>query len=373
MNHFMAMLAVAIVAASGGFGQQKPDPVATLQGTKERLLADLKRMPRYTCVQTITRTYYDLRRAAHGSSCSDLIRARRSKRNASSAFGWDRLRLEVAWVDGNNMYSWVGAPSFANDNLDKLAGEGPLASGDFGSLVREILLHATVAFEREQFIDGKHVLEYSYDMPVEKSTYNIKTSEGEQPIQYDGTLLLNPETQDLVNVTMRMGNLPRSISTCAADTETSYERTLIHDRLVLIPRQTQLDIVSVSGTESMGDTKFTNCREYASTIRFLPDGSKTSITQQPAISAHDESPTLPAGLPFEARITTTVDSDIAAAGDPIEAVLLSPIRSSNHKAVLAPAGTRIHGRLSNFRWRSKPVTKYELTLRFESVEINGRK
>jgi hypothetical protein len=97
----------------------------------------------------------------------------------------------------------------------------------------------------------------------------------------------------------------------------------------------------------------------------------SSTRQESTIPAHDEATTLPAGLPFDARIITAVDSDTAAAGDPIEAVLLSPIRS-NHKAVIAPAGARIHGRLTNVRWRSKPAMKYELTVRFESIEINGR-
>jgi len=176
----------------------------------------------------------------------------------------------------------------------------------------------------------------------------------------------------VVDLTMRIANLPHNSSACAANTETSYERISIHNRLILIPRQTQLDILSASGTESTSKTEFTNCREYASTIRFLPDGPTNSTGQGTTIPAHDETTTLPAGLPFDARIITSVDSDTAAAGDPIEAVLLSPIRN-DHKAVLAPAGARIHGRLTNVRWRSKPLMKYELTVRFEFVEINGRK
>jgi len=172
-------------------------------------------------VQTVTRTYYDARPGAHGSSCSALITARTTRKRELAAFGWDRLRLEVAWVEGNNVYSWVGEPRFANDNLEKLAGEGPLGSGDFGALLREILLQAIIDFEREQFINGRHLLEYSYNMPVEKSSYNIKTSDGQQPIAYNGTLLLDPETQDLVNLTIRMANLPHSSSACAATTEIS--------------------------------------------------------------------------------------------------------------------------------------------------------
>src|SRR5438128_6163193 len=119
-----AVVVLVIVLGVAGFGQQAIDPIVAVQHTRERLLADLDRMPRYTCVQTITRTYYDARSRSRGSSCSALIATAGKRR--PPAFAWDRLRLEVAWVNGTNVFSWVGAPRFANNNLEKLAGEGPL-------------------------------------------------------------------------------------------------------------------------------------------------------------------------------------------------------------------------------------------------------
>jgi hypothetical protein len=208
-------------------------------------------------------------------------------------------------------------------------------------------------------------------MPVEKSTYKVKTSDGRIPIAYRGTLLLDPETQDLAGLTVQVANFPRSSSACQATSEITYGRISVHERLTLIPRQTRLDVVNVSGTESMSETKFANCREYASTVRLLLDGSNGSTGRQAADSAGKPPTTLPAGLQFDARITTPFDSDTAAAGDPIEAVLRSPIRGNN-RAVLAPTGARIHGRLTEVRWRSKPVAKYEITVRLESVEVEGR-
>jgi len=79
-------------------------------------------------------------------------------------------------VNGSNVFSWVGAPGFADDNIETLAGNGPLGSGDFGFFFREILLRTTLDFRREQVVDGRRLLEYSYDMPLEKSTYRVKDS-----------------------------------------------------------------------------------------------------------------------------------------------------------------------------------------------------
>jgi hypothetical protein len=369
--HIKAVVLLALVLGLAGFGQQAPDPIATLRHTRERLLADLDRMPRYTCVQTITRTYYDARSRLHGSSCSALI-ANNARKHTPSAFGWDRLRLEVAWVNGNNVFSWVGAPRFANDNLEKLAGDGPLGSGDFGVLLHEILLRTTLDFQREQVINGKRLLEYSYDMPLEKSTYKVKTSDGWTPIPYGGTLLIDPEAADLARLTIHIPKLPPSSSACQATNELTYGRTSIHDRLVLIPRDTRLDIINISGTESQSQTSFANCREYAATVRVLLDDSQsTSGTQAVTPSAAASPAPLPAGLQFDARIITPIDSDTAAAGDPIEAVLRSPLHGKN-KAVIAPVGVRIHGRLTNVRWRSKPTSNLEIAARFESIEIDGR-
>src|SRR5258708_3918011 len=65
------------------------------------------------------------------------------------------------------------------------------------------------------------------------------------------------------------------------------------------------------------------------------------------------------------------DSDQAAAGDPIETVLLSTLHGRN-KAVIARAGVRLHGHLSGVRWRAAPEPNYQITVRLESIELDGR-
>src|SRR5262249_7951855 len=146
-----------------------------------------------------------------------------------------------------------------------------------------------------------------------------------------------------------------SPASCQATNEIAYARTSIHDRLVLIPREARLDGINVSGAESVSQTVFTNCREYASTTRlFFPPPQRVAGPPVMTQAAAQSPAPLPAGLLFDARIMTLIDSDTSAAGDPIEAVLRSPIHGKN-RAVVAAAGARIHGRLSDVRWRSKPA------------------
>jgi hypothetical protein len=68
---------------------------------------------------------------------------------------------------------------------------------------------------------------------------------------------------------------------------------------------------------------------------------------------------------------TPLDSGTSAAGDPVEAVLRSPIRAATGK-VLAAAGAHLHGRLARFTGRAADGTQkasYEIGIQFLSIEL----
>jgi hypothetical protein len=360
-------------AQTTGSAQTAPDPARVLQTTGERLLADLKRMPRYTCVQTITRTYYEGKHHFERQSCSSLIAAHDARKKKLPVQGWDRLRLEVALVDGKSVYSWVGAPRFTDDTLDKLAGSGPLGSGDFGVFISGILYRATLVSQGERLADGSRFFEYSYEMPIGKSSYNVKLPDGWAITGYSGTLLLDPETDDLVRLLVRTDELPSVSSACQAISEVTYKRTPIHHRLVLVPYETRLYTITATGNESMSETTYANCREYSSTVKMIFGGETTSVALAAAVTAAPEPPApVPAGLYFKVHITTPLDSDTAAAGDPIEAVLTSPMRDKK-KSMIAPAGALLHGRLRSVKSWTDPFDSLQIGVQFESIEIGGKK
>jgi hypothetical protein len=366
-----ALAAMLILKLAGS--AQAPDPAQVLQATSERLLADLKRMPRYTCVQTITRTYYETKHRLDRASCSTLISEHDTRKKKLAVEGWDRLRLEVALVEGNSVYSWVGAPRFSDDTLDKLAGSGPLGSGDFGVFLNGILSHATLDFQGERVVNGTRLFEYSYEMPIGKSSYRVKVPDGWKATGYDGTLLLDPQANDLVQLVVRTDELPSASSACRATSEVSYRRAPIHERMVLVPRETKLYTINTTGNESMSETSYANCREYTSTVKMIFGGETISASPGPstATPAAETPAPLPAGLHFTAHITTPVDFDTAAAGDPIEAILITPMRDKN-KAVVAPAGARLHGRLRTIKVSTKAFDTFQVGVQFESIEIEGR-
>lgn len=372
---FRFVLAAMLIFKLAG-SAQSPDPTKVLQATGERLLADLKRMPRYTCVQTITRTYYETKHRFDRASCSTLISEHDRRKKKLPVAGWDRLRLEVALVDGNSVYSWVGAPRFTDDTLDRLAGSGPLGSGDFGVFLSGILHHAALDFQGERVVDGSRLFEYSYEMPIGKSSYRVKVPDGWKVTGYSGTLLLDPQDNDLVQLVVRTDELPSASSACQATSEVSYKRIPIHERMALVPQETKLYTINTTGDESMSETSYANCREYTSTVKMIFGGetisgsSSPSATNPPADDTSAPVP-LPSGLRFNAHITTPLEINTAAAGDPIEAVLTKPMREKK-KTVIASTGTRLHGRLRTVKVSTRAFNTFQIGIQFESIEIEGR-
>ena len=100
------------------------------------------------------------------------------------------------------------------------------------------------------------------------------------------------------------------------------------------------------------------------------DSSSAAPAETSATAQQPPEP-VPAGISFKTRIVTPIDSDTAAAGDPIEAVLRSAIRGKKH-APLAPVGARLHGRLRRFERASTPLHHFEVVVQLESVEIGGK-
>lgn len=346
------------------WAQQPVDAESALRRTRDRVLADLERMPRYTCVQTITRRYYRPRH--EGPSCARRIAAHQRRTGNPRLLGWDRLRLEVARVNGNPAYSWVGAPNFESDTLEEFAGRGPLSSGDFGGFLPTILDRASIAFESEEHVGQRRVLAYSYDVPVKSSGLRVRSGGVWTPTAYSGILRLDPAANDIVGLTVRTAELPDDNPACQDIIEIEYQRTPIHEQPILIPKETRLLTIDRNSGETQGLTTYASCREYASKSRMIFNPASNGSAAEGSLTA--VAPTLtavPAGLHFRARIVARIDSDTSAAGDPIEAVLLSDVSKND---IHLPAGAHIHGRLMLLEHRAD---RFRLKIKFESIDLNG--
>ena len=106
---------VALVAARVLCAQKESS--ALLERARDKIIQSARRLPKYTCLQNIDRTYYappPPKRSQHSmseapgpaSTCSENLSASRSPLEAK-----DRLRIEVAVAGDHEIESWPGATS----------------------------------------------------------------------------------------------------------------------------------------------------------------------------------------------------------------------------------------------------------------------
>jgi hypothetical protein len=114
----------------------------------------------------------------------------------------------------------------------------------------------------------------------------------------------------------------------------------------LLPTEARLSIIHPDGTVAENRIRYSACREFHSESRLRIERPPEEADSPSPVK--EEAIPLPAGLPFRLAFTGTIDTAIAAAGDPIKARLKTPIRDRSSK-VLVPEGAVAAGRIVNIR------------------------
>ena len=153
----------------------------------------MSHVPRYTCVQTVNRAQY---RRQYGikSSCRSIIAARKQLASPGYLTVRDRLRLDVAVVDGAETFSWAGARQFETSHVDELVKSGATGSGEFVSYLTSVFGADTDSISYL----GQSL--FAYNVPIEKSHYTYSTTGPDRTAPYHGSyFLVDPATTELVS------------------------------------------------------------------------------------------------------------------------------------------------------------------------------
>src|ERR1700730_18633788 len=106
---------------SPSIAQELPPEILLLARIKTRAAENLERLPNYTCTQTIER----YRRRGKARKFEPL----------------DTLRLEVALVEGKELFSWPGAGKFEEKGIGEIVGGGgAIGNGSFALHAKSIFL-----------------------------------------------------------------------------------------------------------------------------------------------------------------------------------------------------------------------------------------
>jgi hypothetical protein len=352
MGTALAVLLAASIVAPG----QSPDPAAVLERARARLREVARGLDNYVCVETLDRNYYG--RAAAGGG-----------RQLEST---DRARLEVTVSRGRELHSWPGATRFDSRDVDELIRDGPVSTGAFGAYLAGIFDQPAAAFQfnGERRASGQTLFEYGYRVPLGASRFRIKVGAEWRAAAYEGEFRIDPQSLDLVRMTVRTTQLPPGAAFTQAGATLDYRHVRIGASDVLLPRQSQLEILQEGGRETQNTVAFSDCREYRAESEIV-FGAPPEIESSVAPRAGRGRVALSIGLPVTLALEAPIDTALAAAGDPVEAKVVTPVRRPGSKEELIPAGAIARGRIRRVEHHLLPAPYFLIAMSFNRVEIQG--
>ena len=357
--------ALLLCAAAVALAQAPAKPGDVLARAQARLAAAAADTPRYTCTQTVDRRYFRETRQAP-KTCDVIVANHRNGRTRPVLIATDRLRFDVAVADGGyEIYAWPGAARIATENIEKMAGGGPLGTGPFGPFLIDIFANPAVTF---QFLGVRPLLEYRYRVPVEASHYHVQAGIKWRVTGYDGTFRLDPASADLKQLTVRTLELPADTASCEATTAMDFEPLQIGAGEYLIPRRTSLQVIGRDAGFTENTTVYSACHEFRgeSTVRF--DDPAPQASSGPTLTGVVHASSLPPGLPVYLALAAEIDTGTAAAGDPVTATLAKPLVDPAGKRLLAPAGALVRGRITHMEHHIEGENYFLIGFTFETLE-----
>jgi hypothetical protein len=242
-----------------------------------------------------------------------------------------------------------------------------MGTGSFGGFLVTIFTSDVrhFLFERTIPSSDRAVMEYSFQVAQPDSHYKVKLGDAWIYVPYNGTFQVEPESGDVVSMTITTGASPSATGVCQSSTTLDFARVRIGEGEFMLPGRSRQRFIYPQVEETENSTAFTNCREFRgeSTVTFSPE--------EPALpGAPRRAPSLetwlPRGLRFALTLTAPISIDTAAAGDRFIAKLADTLRDDRNK-VLAPKGSLVEGRLLRVQTFAQPPETL-LVLRPEFIQ-----
>ena len=342
--------------------------LAKLSGTRRLLV-------KYTCLETIDRSYYSLPASKIGrdamteapqASCNGRDFGKDGRLTLSAE---DRLRLEAAVADGKEIDSWASASGFDSRSIHDVVSTGPTYTGAFGTAVVDIFENSAshYAFLGKRSAGGREVFEYSFVVPLDASNYRVGTDNGWKPTAYHGTFTIDPATAELIHVVSETADLPSDARACRFRTSTDYHYQPIGDGQYLIPSRSDFDVLFPNGSEDHSSIVFAGCHEYGAESSLIVGGEAEAAT---AISTPKSAAALPPGLSLTLILVNAIDTNTAAAGDAVTAKVTKAVRAPNSDQILVAAGAIAHGRITQMR-HDIATRNFQIAIRYDTLEQNG--
>lgn len=342
MRKVVVLLAVLCLRAQT---RLSPD-LETLTKIRTRMIFNLDHQPNYTCVETIERF------------------SRAKSTNKLKVV--DTLRLEVALVDGREMFAWPGSKKFDDSDITQMVTTGAIGNGNFGIHAKALFAtrSATFHFLGEEDFQGKKALRFDYNISQMQSGYHIRVGAASAVVGYHGLFYADPNTFNVERIEVIADKIPVELTLSSVDNKIDYAMTHIGEDDFLLPSQSELSMIGMEGGEERNHVRFTSCRQFSgeSVVTF----DDAPLTKPDAAPIPTREFDLPAGLEIELETTTDIDLRTSAIGDPIHARVRRDVKQKGE--IVVPKGATATGRIVRME---KSETYSILGIEFPQIEAPG--
>ena len=343
-----------------------PAELKMLVRIREKMRKNLEELPNYTCLQRIERTRLS---AKARQRLEERIQQQKTEGRVAATSpldSTDTVQVEVAFVDGKELYSWPGADRFEERGLQEIVGFGTLSTGDFAVNARNLFVNsvARLDFAGEEDIAGRRVVRYDYAVSLFMSRYSVFDGRHDARVPYVGSIWADAATADLVRVEMRAEEVPPPLSIASVLTQVDYASVPLGETNLLLPSSARMVMRFRTGAENANQVEFLNCREFGAES-LLSFGEETRPPTSIELSLTLGEFQLPAGISLPLRLDTEINSERAAVGDRIEATLESAIEKGGE--LLAPKGSRVLGRIRRLERFADPEDYFIVALELQEL------
>jgi hypothetical protein len=312
-------LLVLACAAACSRAADAPAPISRI---REHMREYVAHLPDYTCRITLERFRRPKARAPFEQS--------------------DRLRLEVAYAGGQELYSWPGDDRFEAGIEDLLPGHGMVSNGSYALHVRNLFLRdgAEFAAPREEKCQDHPCVRLDFHIPAARSGYSLSAGNGSAPAPLAGSAWFDATTLDIVRLEVRVDEAPRSVRIAATRETTVYARARIGDVEFVVPGVSELMLRDRDGSELLNRSRFDQYRRYAgsATVSYAPAGD---VPVPAAPTARAKAPRV--GQQVADQVTAALDAEIgedAAIGDRFTATTADGVQVAGRLTDMRRVGKR---------------------------------
>lgn len=346
-----AIVTVATLCNIARPSGQDPIPKTTLIASQIRLkaLQTFKPNLSFICFETITRS-----ERSSGSSAFHTI---------------DSLSLEVAMVDGKELFSWPGDSKFSNHPPKQLVAAGFTTSGEFLANVQNVLLsnNAVLSYVREGKLHQTKTLQYHFTLSSLVSGYRVFGNDQSAIVPTSGELWVNSDSLELMRLELRADKIPPELGIDHVLTRTDFVASTVGNRRVLLPDVATVTLAEENGRVSKNEISFGHFREYSSKSLVLSnDGS----LQKQDLHQDEIEEFLPGGLNINLKLTAPISLQTVRIGDQIGAIVINDVR--HKRKVVIPRGTAISGRIRLAERLQEPRAIFILGFEFSDVQFDRK-